>query len=270
MLAQELDTGRCSYRYAYQIKADQTEGYHLYTDATCFTYSITLARPILLMNRIERFHIKVRHHSNPTPLPLPSLYLSPTQTRPIILLPGQDPLIPYRHYPVRVPIVRPLAQQMQLVESHFLPHTYGLFVRYSTINKGAGTDLLCPLGSTFEFVFAQFRWFFKKKTGIPWEARFDNLRGPDMTQEGRPTYEIDETYGEKETLWFRYVSSKDVEGKKVGSGLVVATTTKEDRESEEAKRKLLGEITMVVPTVEVSSSSGGNLTPQARTPEGGW
>lgn len=91
-----------------------------------------------------------------------------------------------------------------------------------------------------------------------------------MTEEGRPTHEIDETYGEKETLWFRYVKSKDVEGKKVGSGLVVATTTKEDSEAEEANRKLLGEITMVVPTVEVSSSSGGNMTPQARTPEGGW
>ncbi|KKY24146.1 putative brct domain-containing protein [Phaeomoniella chlamydospora] len=212
------------------------EGYHLYTDATSFTYSITLARTNILNNKIERHHVKVRQcFLSSNPIPTPAYYLNPSQIHPIVFLPLLSPI----PYPSRVPQVRPLAQQIQIVESDALPPTYGLLIQYHKYGSKPGTDLLCPLGSNFDIVFKQFRWFFKKKTGIEWEKRAENLRGPEMGEDGKDTFEVDGETGVRISGWFRYMPPK---GKGEGKGLVLAKTT-----AEECKEKL-EEIMVVLPT----------------------
>ena len=185
--------------------------------------------------------------------------------------------------------MKPLAQQIQLVESDSLPPTYGLYIRYvvhpppstlaTTTTKSlnlqdpnfsidpvkVGTDLLAPLGSEFSTTFAAFRTFFKLKTGIEWEQRLTNLRGPEQRRNGERTFEVDGETGAKTSEWFRYVpplGQNDPKGLFPGEVSVIVPNgmVEGERDGEGGKEEI---------RVDGEGKEGwrGKM---ARTPEGGW
>src|SRR4051812_2919542 len=109
-------------------------GYHLYTDDTHFTYSLTLVRTDILKNQNQYHRLKVRHcfrvpntNTNPCPVPLclfpkPQPPLSPHPVVEANLPPHLDSSS--RHCRARVPIPNPWAQTLQLFESDAKPHRY--------------------------------------------------------------------------------------------------------------------------------------------------
>jgi hypothetical protein len=134
-------------------------GYHIYRDPIDgFNYSITLARPDLARNTNERYQMKVAY-PNLTPL---YPYICPSLRN------------------IRVPISRPRTQMLQLYESHISPTLYAAIVTYSNPNYGTCTEILAPLGSSFELAMGVWEDFFRVKTRREWRDRDEiaELGGP--------------------------------------------------------------------------------------------
>ncbi|KAF2759149.1 hypothetical protein EJ05DRAFT_334649 [Pseudovirgaria hyperparasitica] len=66
---------------------------------------------------------------------------------------------------------------LRVYESHTHPHTYALTVRYTRSHTLPVTRTLVPISSSFADVFGTFCAFFRAKTRLHWENRFEkNLR----------------------------------------------------------------------------------------------
>jgi hypothetical protein len=156
--------------------------YHLYTDGTHFTYSLTLVRTDILKNQNQYHRLKVRYgfhlpNANTDPCPVP-LYFFPKPHHPLSrhavievnLPPHLDSIS--RHYRTRVPVPNPWAQTPQLFESDAKPHRYWCLSKYSAKGR-TGAYEAAPIGSQFDVAFAGFKKFFKAKTNVEWEARLE-------------------------------------------------------------------------------------------------
>jgi hypothetical protein len=155
---------------------------------------------------------------------------------------------------LRVPIPQPWAHCLQLYESNSIPHTFACYIKYSRRGK-SGTDVLAHPGSSWEFAFKQFTWFFKRKTGKEWADRFDE-KPPEMAANKDGT--VDEP--------FRYEPPK---GRFEAKGLVVEKTRAEKAKELQEKRE--GSVTMVIPTIEISDDEDETWRKvQASTPPSGW
>lgn len=216
-------------------------GYHPYTDADGFCYSIILVRTFLLENRLEKLTLKVRHPSTPRtnwpatslyPCPLP-MYLFPVSAglslHPVIRYPDCFPSNP----PLKVPIARPWAQVLQLFESDAIPHTYACYVKYT--RKGAsGREVLAIPGSSWEVAFDAFRKFFKTKTRKEWNDRLDGKPVP-ISSDGNAD----------DPFWY-----EPPQGRHEPRGLVEGKTRLE--RANEMKADGDDGVTMIVPTIEIS------------------
>ncbi|KAM0805679.1 hypothetical protein BDR22DRAFT_968894 [Usnea florida] len=152
-----------------------SDGYHIYRDSTTFPYDITLARTNLLINRNDRFALKVCHPTfSPSPIPLPPhkrhLLHPPILTTPIY------PTVPLRPRTL-APIHHPRAQRLQLYESHATPKYYACYAKYSSPGVTPTNEMLAPIGSSWEGAWEAFRGFFKLKTGGAWEERLGKTVG---------------------------------------------------------------------------------------------
>lgn len=138
-------------------------GYHIYNDHTKFAYDVTLARANLLQNRNERWTLKV--------------------CKPYPHLPDPPPIISTLLYPVirlsprpRAFLVSPLAQRLQLYESHATPKLYACSAKYSAHGKPEEVNVCAPIGSSFDTAFDAFKMFFKLKTGQCWNERLNKSK----------------------------------------------------------------------------------------------
>ena len=227
------------------------DDYHLYQDPDHFTYSITLVRSDILNNRNQYHHIKVRYASqfsaasNACPVPL---YYFP-KPNPLSLWPVIPVSLPRKlsrrfNRRLRVPIMNPAAQTIQMYESHSRPHRYAVYTRYSEIGK-LGTASIAPIGSTFDFAMQQFKWYFKQKTGVSWEQRLE----PNLQHCASAN-----TDGGSDT---RFVYKPPPVGKPRG---LMPGKTRMERSKE-------GDVTVVIPSVEIDDTE---LDCQAKTPQAGW
>ncbi|KAF4972901.1 hypothetical protein F66182_17734, partial [Fusarium sp. NRRL 66182] len=55
------------------------------------------------------------------------------------------------------------------------PHTYTTFVKYTRVGV-ASKDILAPKGSSLEQALFAFKKFFRVKTGVEWEDRYDDSK----------------------------------------------------------------------------------------------
>ncbi|MCJ1334830.1 hypothetical protein MMC09_000095 [Bachmanniomyces sp. S44760] len=129
------------------IKRMGTEGYHVYYDHTGFNYDVILVRADLTTNQNERCSLKVG---------------LPHSTR---TFPYRSPRRP------RVPLGRPRTQRLQMFQNHVAPLSYACHVNYSSPTKGNASQILAPVGSSFETTISSFKKFFELKTGIEWDHR---------------------------------------------------------------------------------------------------
>jgi hypothetical protein len=60
---------------------------------------------------------------------------------------------------------------LQIFESNSQPRTYSVYSIYSRKGSKAAIAWIAPIGSSWEFAWERFRWFFEKKTGVAWESR---------------------------------------------------------------------------------------------------
>ncbi|KAF6221291.1 hypothetical protein HO133_002146 [Letharia lupina] len=142
-------------------------GYHIYQDCTKFNYDVTLARTNLLVNKNDRFALKVCYPSSPTYTPPHKRHLTP------------DPMITTPIFPIiplspraRARIHCPRAQRLQLFESHATPKYYACYAKYSSPGHAPTSEMLAPIGSPWETAWDAFQGFFELKTGKKWEERF--------------------------------------------------------------------------------------------------
>ena len=122
-----------------------SNGYHICRDPDGFNYDITLVRANLVINKNERYQLKVG-------------------------LPLHTPLFPYVRRRSRVPLVCPRAQRLQLFETHTEPMYYATFVKYSSPGATA-KEVLAPIGSSFSTAYDAFKKFFRLKTRREWDER---------------------------------------------------------------------------------------------------
>lgn len=129
-------------------------GYHLYVDkSTGSSYSATLVRHTLVKNRSRKETFLARVSG-------PETFI--TQR-------------PVNSHLVRVPIYNPFAQRIQVYETKKEPHTYTTFVKYTRVGV-ASKDILAPKGSSLEQALFAFKKFFRVKTGVEWEDRYDDSK----------------------------------------------------------------------------------------------
>ncbi|KAL9134303.1 MAG: hypothetical protein Q9175_004517 [Cornicularia normoerica] len=144
-----------------------SDGYHIYQDCTKFNHDVTLARTNLLVNKNDRFALKVCCPSSPTYTPPHKRHLTPN---PIITTPI-FPIIPLSPR-ARARIHCPRAQRLQLYESHATPKYYACYAKYRSPGHAPTSEMLTPIGSSWETAWDAFRDFFHLKTGTKWEERF--------------------------------------------------------------------------------------------------
>ena len=150
------------------FNADLTsDGYHVYQDFTKFNYDVTLARTNLLVNKNDRFALKVCHPSYPASTPPHKRFPVP---HPIITT-SIFPIVPISPRP-RARIHCPRAQRLQLYESHATPKYYACYAKCSSPGQTPRSEMLAPIGSSWETAWDSFQAFFKLKTGKQWEERF--------------------------------------------------------------------------------------------------
>lgn len=259
-------TGQCMHSLSYspirptnQIDLSVAAGYRIYTDATNFSYAITLVRSDILKNLNETHRLKVRYTSHlsatrrcPTPL-YNYPRTGPLSFCPCILL-SLPPELKYRptNPYLRVPIPMPWAQTLQIFESDALPHRYMCISKFTTRGK-AGTAHLTPIGSQYDITMAAFKKFFKLKTGIAWEARLESSK-----ERKNSACEVGDGGFDGSHL-FKYMQPAAEEPQ----GAMRQKTRKE--ELKENKNK--PEATVLLPYVELSKAE---LDVSARTPEAGW
>lgn len=135
-----------------------TGNYSIYYDHMNYKYNITLARADLLNNTNERHVLKVY-------VPLPHFHPQHNIFTTLVF-----PSIPFPFRP-RVRLHRPWAQRLQLYESNATPKLYACFEKYSKPGTDPATNMLAPVGSSFDVAFDHFKKFFKLKTGKTWEDR---------------------------------------------------------------------------------------------------
>lgn len=144
------------------------DGYHIYQDCTKFNYDITLARTNLLINKNDRYALKVCYPSSSsayTPPHKRHLTPDPIVTTPIFPIISLSPR-------ARARIHSPRAQRLQLYESHATPKYYACYTKYSTPGQTPTNQMLAPIGSSWETAWDAFQEFFQLKTGMKWEERF--------------------------------------------------------------------------------------------------
>jgi hypothetical protein len=239
-------------------------GYHLYTDDTHFTYSLTLVRTDILKNQNQYHRLKVRHgfhlpNANTNSCPVP-LYFFPKPHHPLSRHPVVKVNLPphldssSRHCRARVPVPNPWAQTLQLFESDAKPHRYWCLSKYSAKGR-TGTYEAAPIGSQFDVAFAGFKKFFKAKTNVEWEARLEKRdRCCDASSMGDG--ECDDH--------FRY--QPPMLGKAKGAmkqTMLIERWAKNGMGSGGS----LGDVTVLIPSVEVEDDQ---IHCSAMTPEGGW
>lgn len=153
-----------------EFKEDMfSDGYHVYQDCTNFNYDITLARTNLLVNKNDRFALKVCHPPHPPPH---KRFLTPD---PIITTP-LFPTVPLSPR-ARARIHCPRAQRLQLYESHAAPKYYACYAKCSSPGQAPTSEMLAPVGSSWETAWDAFQGFFRLKTGKMWEERFVRVKG---------------------------------------------------------------------------------------------
>ncbi|KAL2056068.1 hypothetical protein ABVK25_003711 [Lepraria finkii] len=183
-------------------KEMSSSGYGLYHDPSDdFAYDITLARANLLLNKNERYQLKVCHPipsqastppvSSPASLPpqkrmllsASSLSSTPNTTSPPRLTPVFPMLFPTTRPRARAPLVTARAQRLQLYVTHDVPKSFSCNVKYSTPGANRESHVLAPPGSGWETAWGAFSSFFKLKTGKKWAERFVRMENVEILGE---------------------------------------------------------------------------------------
>ncbi|KAF2238042.1 hypothetical protein EV356DRAFT_529536 [Viridothelium virens] len=63
--------------------------------------------------------------------------------------------------------------QLKLYESHTIPNTYAIFVKFSRPHRKPINQLLIPQGASFDVAFSRFQDFFRKKCKKHWSQRLE-------------------------------------------------------------------------------------------------
>ena len=119
------------------------EGYSIFQDSTGFAYDIILTRTDEVLEKDEKYTLKVG-----------------------------VPILPYvRINRTRVPLPRPLAQRLQLYATGEEPRVHACYMTYSAPIYGSKTETVAPLASTFSTAVGAFKRMFRLKTQKDWDAR---------------------------------------------------------------------------------------------------